>query len=454
MLPENINLSELPSVYLLEKDRLPNCAAIYFVSDSKGQIIYIGRTINLVERWKAHHRFNQLKRFNRKNPLNISWLICNRDVETLSHLENEFIKLYKPPLNWSKVVVPIRKITPAEIALQQSLQQLAKFNVMIVGFDPISDEKPPTVYLVYPVYGLKGLSGSIRTALKTINKKASSLKWKEYKTYPKSLGKFVFWETEYNGLRIDLSPFDNLVYFMEASTRRTLAGIELMAFSSEQLELILEKQEENKENENTSGLEALEDDPIPVENVYKKQSINSNYKNTVEVEAWEELEPMAEGEVRVMTREFVYVDDVEIEVCFNENGKQFVRHNVYWWIMHDKKTPDPQYNCVIDNFKNEINRLPTIRWSGYRFRYETIRFSEDDVEVDSLLLPLAMFEDLIKDKSTFTFRFGFQSQVLEQILNGEYKLDNLDDYRRRSIKLFVWLQSNSISSLLKTKNSQ
>ncbi|MEH1885715.1 GIY-YIG nuclease family protein [Nostoc sp.] len=226
---EEIKISELPSVYLLDKDRLPNCAAIYFVFDSKGQIIYIGRTINLVERWKAHHRFNQLKRFNRKNTLSISWLTCSSDIENLSNLENEFIKLYKPPLNWSKVVVTIRKITPAETALQQILQQLSKFNVMIIGFDPISDGEPPTIYLVYPVYGMKGLSGSIRTALKNINKKASSLKWKEYKTYPKSSGKFGLWETEYNGLRIDLSPFDSLVYFMEHSNRQTLAGIELMA---------------------------------------------------------------------------------------------------------------------------------------------------------------------------------------------------------------------------------
>jgi excinuclease UvrABC nuclease subunit len=52
MLLNNINLSELPSVYLLEKYNLPNCAAIYFVSDSQGQVLYIGRTGNLVERWR------------------------------------------------------------------------------------------------------------------------------------------------------------------------------------------------------------------------------------------------------------------------------------------------------------------------------------------------------------------------------------------------------------------
>jgi excinuclease UvrABC nuclease subunit len=44
MLLKNIKLSELPSVYLLNKDNLPNCAAIYFVSDSKDQVLYIGRT--------------------------------------------------------------------------------------------------------------------------------------------------------------------------------------------------------------------------------------------------------------------------------------------------------------------------------------------------------------------------------------------------------------------------
>ncbi|MBE9200358.1 MULTISPECIES: GIY-YIG nuclease family protein [unclassified Nodularia (in: cyanobacteria)] len=89
---ENIKVSELPSVYLLDKNILPNCAAIYFVSESKGQIIYIGRTVNLVQRWKDHHRFNQLKRFNRKNKLNISWFTCSPDTEIISNLENEFIK--------------------------------------------------------------------------------------------------------------------------------------------------------------------------------------------------------------------------------------------------------------------------------------------------------------------------------------------------------------------------
>ncbi|MBW4560050.1 MAG: GIY-YIG nuclease family protein [Mojavia pulchra JT2-VF2] len=206
MLLTNIKISDLPSVYLLDKDQLPNCAAIYFVSDSKGQILYIGRTVNLVGRWREHHRFKQLKRFNRKDRISISWINCSNNINALPTLENELINLYKPPLNWSKVVAPIRRITPAEMALQHSLQQLAKCNAMIFGFDPIADEKPPTIYLVYPVYDRRGVSGSIRSVLKNINKKASTLKWKEYHTDPKYLGKFGYWETEYNGIRIDLAP--------------------------------------------------------------------------------------------------------------------------------------------------------------------------------------------------------------------------------------------------------
>ncbi|TAE59714.1 MAG: GIY-YIG nuclease family protein [Nostocales cyanobacterium] len=437
---KKIELSELPFVYLLDRDRLPNCAAIYFVSDSKGQIVYIGRTINLLERWKAHHRFNQFKRLNRKNRLNIIWLTCKADIETLSMLEIELINLYKPPLNWTKVVKPIRKITPAETALQQSLQQLAKFNVMIFGFDPIADQELPTIYLLYPVYGMRGCSGSIRTALKNINKKASSLKWKEYKTYPKSSGKFGFWETEHNGLRIDIAPAQGLVDFMPDSICRTLAGVELKAFSSEQLEIILEKMSEYEEN--TSSLGTLEDDPIPVEFVDKTK--NGNNKNVTEVEFWEELEQMAEGEVRVMTRQFVYVDEVEIEICVNDNG-YFVRYHLYYWIMYDKKNPNFQYQGTIPDLQAAANRLPTIKWAGYKFRFETIRFSEDDVEVESLLIPLAMFEDLMKNKEGI-----HNTNVIKEIQKGEYK-PKPDDSAR--IKLFAWLQSNSISSLLQTNNS-
>ncbi|WP_200892361.1 GIY-YIG nuclease family protein [Aliterella atlantica] len=442
MLPD-INIADLPSVHLLDKNNLPNCAAIYFVSDSKGQIIYIGRAGNLVARWRDHHRFIQLKRFNRKNPLSISWLTCSNDINTLSNLENEFIKLYKPPLNWSKVVTPVRKITPVETALQQSLQQLAKLNTVVFGFDPIAGEKPPTIYLEYPVYGRRGVSGSIRTALRNINKKASSLKWKEYNTEPKSLGKFGYWETEYNGIRIDLSPVEGLVNIMQGVTRRTVAGVEFIALSASQIEAIIKSAPNFKED--YPGLEAVEEDPIPMEFASKSQLCNGNNKSVIEIEPWEELEPMAEGEVRVMNRQFLHVDGVEVEICTDDKGRYFVRHNVYWWITQGNKNPNIERDCVVDVLKRLVEGLPTIRWCGYRFRLETIFFSEDDVEVRSILLPLEMFEDLMKHPNSM-----FAGKLLQEIASGEYKPKPEDS---RCIKMCLWLKQNSLFPLLETENS-
>jgi hypothetical protein len=152
---------------------------------------------------------------------------------------------------------------------------------------------------------------------------------------------------------------------------------------------------------------------------------------------------MAEGEARIMTRQFLYVDDLEIEVCANANGKHFVRHNVYWWIEHQQKNPNLPLDTIIIWLQEALNRLPTIRWSGQKFRLETIIFSEDDMEAESILLPLGMFEDLMKNKS----RFGLDIEI---ILNGESKLTPKHPAR---IKLCVWLQSNSLSSLLSSNKS-
>jgi hypothetical protein len=316
---------------------------------------------------------------------------------------------------------------------------------MIFGFDPIADEEPPTLYLVYPVYGRRGVSGSIRTVLKNSNKKVSALKWKQYHTEPKSFGKFGYWETEYNGIRIDLAPVQGLVHFMDDVIRQTVAGVEFMAFSREQLEIVLANPAEMKDER--SGLDALEDDPIPIECVTQGQLNTPNNQDVYEVNSGEGLEPMPEGEVRVMTRQFLDVDGIEIEICVNKNGKYFVRHNVYWWINHGQKNPDPERYNIVLNLQQAVERLPTIRWCGYKFKWETIVVSEDDVEVESILLPLAMFEDLFKDTSKFS---GISDKIREEIQSGEYKPKPHDN---ASIKLCMWLQRNSLGSQLQTTNN-
>lgn len=177
--------------------------------------------------------------------------------------------------------------------------------------------------------------------------------------------------------------------------RRTIAGVELMAFSRKQLETILN---DTPEKEDVSSLGALEDDPIPLELTVKHQPSKQKHKDFIEVEPWEELEPMPEGEAREMTRQFLYVDGVEIEICTNGNGKHFVRHNVYWWIVFKGKNP------------------------------------------------VAMFEDFIKNG----VKSWYGGEILKEIQSGEYKSKQDDGAH---IKLGAWLQHNSLCSLLQANNS-
>lgn len=100
-----LDFYSLPSVLLSQKDNLPRCPAIYFAIDSNNNVLYVGKAINLLFRWREHHRFDQLSEMNRTNQLRIAWCECNPDRDVLTEAEKHFIKLYKPLLNNS--IVPI-----------------------------------------------------------------------------------------------------------------------------------------------------------------------------------------------------------------------------------------------------------------------------------------------------------------------------------------------------------
>ena len=53
--------------------------------------------------------------------------------------------------------------------------------------------------------------------------------------------------------------------------------------------------------------------------------------------------------MNVMQRHFFDLGNVEVEVCTDEKNKHFVRHHVYWYIVHRNKNPNPVSNCIIQN---------------------------------------------------------------------------------------------------------
>jgi hypothetical protein len=100
--------------------------------------------------------------------------------------------------------------------------------------------------------------------------------------------------------------------------------------------------------------------------------------------------------MRLLQRSFRHIAQVEVEICTDTNGKSFVRHHTYWSIVYANKNPDPIRDCIIDNLKIIANnRLSTVKWAGYDFKFERISF-EDGMEVETVLLPLKMFEDFIR----------------------------------------------------------
>jgi excinuclease UvrABC nuclease subunit len=84
----------LPSLPLGERSRLPKCSAIYFVMRGE-HVLYIGKTINLAQRWVAHHRWGQVAKL---DAIKIAWLECN-DENLLAQTEVALIKLFAPELN-------------------------------------------------------------------------------------------------------------------------------------------------------------------------------------------------------------------------------------------------------------------------------------------------------------------------------------------------------------------
>ena len=85
----------LLSVPLLERHNLPSCQSIYFVLED-GQVLYIGRTVNLNQRWAVHHILPQLKM--RKGEVRIAWLECSV-AELLPEIETGLIEHFQPLLN-------------------------------------------------------------------------------------------------------------------------------------------------------------------------------------------------------------------------------------------------------------------------------------------------------------------------------------------------------------------
>jgi len=93
--PESVNLSALPWVTLDTVAGLPARPGIYFAIDRNGSVQYIGRSTNVQNRWKGHHRREELEKL---GGVKIVYLLVD-SFEMLSEIESALIAWFDPPLN-------------------------------------------------------------------------------------------------------------------------------------------------------------------------------------------------------------------------------------------------------------------------------------------------------------------------------------------------------------------
>lgn len=93
-----IKVQTLPSLPLSKRCEFPACPAIYLVVGEDQKVLYIGRTVNLRQRWKTHHKYSA---FSRINSVRLAWLEVT-DLYLLPPIEEALIKYFKPPHNTAR----------------------------------------------------------------------------------------------------------------------------------------------------------------------------------------------------------------------------------------------------------------------------------------------------------------------------------------------------------------
>lgn len=251
----DFNLSNLPYVDLLHREKLPDCSAIYFAIDSQDRVLYVGLSVNLAERWKAHHRLHQLKEIYKNSFVRIALLVWTKS--DLSIAEKYFIERYQPLLNGTNV--KNEKTIPSEIALQELLRQIRLLTI-VIGVKPFQKNELTTIYLKYDYEnsGKNGCAKTIKNFKKENNSRASNLRIKrskygeyrvgcnlrpgskEHKTISRIKSSYNnHWEIACNGVIVDITPINRydfkLLRDRNNSTWKKIAGINVRAITDFQV---------------------------------------------------------------------------------------------------------------------------------------------------------------------------------------------------------------------------
>lgn len=106
----SVQIGHLPSLAFEHRRDLPIISALYFVLDNQMNIMYIGQTGNLRDRWKSHHRALQME----GGGYRIHWKVIANEQQRLKG-ERQSVKFFRPPWNRSEIPVADMKRVEAYI---------------------------------------------------------------------------------------------------------------------------------------------------------------------------------------------------------------------------------------------------------------------------------------------------------------------------------------------------
>jgi hypothetical protein len=100
---------------------------------------------------------------------------------------------------------------------------------------------------------------------------------------------------------------------------------------------------------------------------------------------------------KIQNRHWLQVSGIALDVCEDEQGLFWVRHHVYWELVYRNSNPHPVFNAVLQTLEDTVNGdMFASRWQGFQFQFEAILLEQAGVTLDVLMLPLELFEDLIR----------------------------------------------------------
>ena len=220
-------------VTFTERHQLPPESGIYIVACANDCVWYVGQARNLKARWagKAHHRYAQLIRSNKKLCYKIYWK--EFPINFIVEQEKYYIGLFKPELNGCKV----KKYLPQQPQVEREIKRLLKvLNSPTFLFPMIRSvvageyEGEDGTRCIIVLINANDLQIIINSMKKRHSPKVRNT-WTEYKTFcgkneqhyrPKYIATYSF----YN-YRVEFVELANFIFYLEEnpSERELYVGV-------------------------------------------------------------------------------------------------------------------------------------------------------------------------------------------------------------------------------------